>query len=185
MRLLAAHSLLLALLVQATVAARVINITHLFNCEDTAFDAPVHLTEITYELDADKLCDTVHGKFDVKSVDTMPKELLMVLYMCEGGSIEEPCLQNPTEHSETIDCERFVTDDSGPWHMFAVGMKGTKCAEEVGSFELFYSRLKLDHLIKYLDIHDDQYTRFRLRMYFGSQQTGMARGCANVDFNLV
>lgn len=167
------------------VAARHVNISLLANCDDTIDHAPVYLTKVWYEMGPENLCDTIHATFHVATIDLAPNELSMVLYKCPGGHIEDPCFDNPTEHVEHLDCDRFVNDDTGPWHMFSSSMSGSHCGDEMGDFELNTSRLRIEYLIKYLDIHDDDYHRFRLRMYFRSTGTDEARGCAHVDFYLV
>lgn len=160
------------------------NITSLDNCPDTGKSAPVHLTEVTYEINKEtNLCEAVHGKFFVETVDTDAKDLIITFYKCEGGS--GPCTENAQEHEEHLHCERFKTDDSGPWHMFSSSMSGSQCGEETGSFELNYSILKLKYLIKYLDLEGSKFNRFSLRMYFYKKDKNLVRGCGNIDFNLV
>lgn len=169
----------------AGTEARQVNLTRLDNCEEYGQTAPVHLTSVRYDINPDTgVCDVIHGEFSVKTIDTAPKVLFMTLFKCAPDSTGK-CLANPTTHEEAMDCKRFVEDDAGPWHMFSSSMSGSKCGEEMGEFTLDYSRLKVEHLINYLDIQDDQYSRFMLKMNFMSTTTQESRGCGEVEFNLV
>lgn len=177
--------ILVACLSSGAVEARQVNLTNMNNCREYGISSPVHLTSLRYDVNPETgLCDMIHGEFTVMTVDTAPTHLIMTLFKCPADS-EGSCESNPTTHEEHIDCERFVSDDSGPWHMFSSSMSGSKCGEETGQFSLDYSRLKVEHLINYLDIHDDQFSKFQLKMNFLSTATGTPRGCAEIEFNLV
>lgn len=44
------------------------NITNFGNCDDVA-DVKVSLTSVSYDYNADGLCDTIHGRYNVLSKD--------------------------------------------------------------------------------------------------------------------
>lgn len=165
--------------------ARHVNLTKLDNCVESGRTAPVHLTSVTYELNpASGVIDVIHAQYSVKTPDLADNHLIMRLYKCPADFVGT-CNLNPTIHEEPMPCERFVQDSTGPWHMFSSSMSGSKCGDEVGDFTLDYSSLKTENLIKYLDIHDDQYSRFHLEMDFISQSTMKSRGCGAVEFDIV
>lgn len=165
--------------------ARRVNLTLLDNCEEVGRTAPVDLTSVRYEINPESgLCDVMHGEFTVQTVDTGSNDLEMTLFRCPADA-PMPCTMNPVVHKEYLNCKRFVEDSSGPWHMFSESMSGSKCGEEAGQFTLDYSSLKIEHLINYLDITDDQFSKFQLKMNFVSETTGQPRGCGTVHFDLV
>ena len=183
-----ASLLILALLYSplSVHGARVLNITNLENCQEFGDQAVVALTTVNYHIDpATQVCDTVHGEFEVKSADVKPRILTMTLYKCPDHTLNEVCLSNPTSHEETLGCDRMLGDDSGPWAMFSKAIAGSNCGSKVGVFNMDYSVLSLDHLINYLDIHDNEFGRYRMRMHFHSTQTDSLRACLNLDFKLL
>lgn len=186
MRALLLSSLLAALLVTSAVQAnRVLTITNLQNCPEFLDDVVVLLGPITYHTDPETNArDTVHGEIEVKrGGDNLTRILTMTLYKCPDPSSDEPCLSNPTVDVENITCHRVVNDDSGPWNLFSNAVqKMGSCGEDVGVFSLEYSTLKLQSIINYLDPHDTDFGRYRLRMHYHSTQTNSVRFCMDMDF---
>lgn len=172
----------------SSVSARLINITYLNNCQDLGDEKPtVYVTDVDYHIsETDGLCDMVHTTLHITTLDPEPLELDMTLYKCEESNMKEPCVANPTVHGELLDCERLKNDDSGPWHMFTSVMDDEyKCGNKLGELKLEFARLKLEHLIKYLDVYDANFNTFRLKMYFKSTATNALRGCGEIDFTLL
>lgn len=181
------RALLILVLSCASVrASRLLNITHLENCQEFENDAVVVLQTINYHVDPETgLIDTVHGDFRVKAGDRKRRVITITLFKCADTASDEKCMSNPTDHVEVLGCDRLQNDDSGPWAMFGKAIAGANCGTQPGVFSLEYSSLKLKNLIKYLDIHDEDFGRFRLRMYFHSTQTQSIRACLDLDFKLV
>lgn len=173
--------------VASSVAARRVNITLLDNCQDLdPHEKPTaYLTTIDYHIDEGGYCDIVHGNVAVTSVDTDPLELNMTLYKCEEPGMKTPCMESPTYHIESLDCERLMNDTSGPWHMFTSGMDEGQCGDLIGNFPLSFARLRLEYLMKYLDVYDASWNTFRLKMYFESTRDKIIRGCIELDFELM
>lgn len=167
------------------VSARQINITYLENCKDVdSHTATAYLREVDYHITEDGTCDIVHCKVEFTTLDTEPYALVMSLFKCPEAFMKTSCLDNPTIHEELLDCERLMNDDSGPWHMFSSALDGGQCGDQIGMFEMNFARLRLEHLIKYLDVYDANFNTFRLKMNFKSTLTGQVRGCADLDFTL-
>lgn len=188
MRALVLSSLLVTIstLTATAQADRLLSITNLENCKEFVDEIVVKLETIEYHTDpATGARDTVHGDFSVKSGVHGDRVLTMTLYKCPDPSSNEPCFSNPTVHQETLGCERLTKDDSGPWAMFSSAIAGANCGKDAGVFSLDYSTLKLNNIINYLDIHDDEFGRFRMRMYFHSAETNSIRACSDLDFKLL
>lgn len=170
----------------STVSARNINITMLANCRDMATDPVAYFTAVDYHYsDEDGLCDQVHADVVITTRDPSPLNLYMTLFKCEEKGMTVPCEQNPTEHEELMTCERLMNDDSGPWHMFTSVMEDDfKCGRKMGTIKLEFARLRLEHLMKYLDVYDSKYNSFSLKMNFFSTSTNLVRGCGELDFTL-
>lgn len=171
----------------STVSARNINITLLDNCRDLVDESPVvYITDVSYHIaEEDGLCDKVHTTIAVTTRDPSPLLLIMTLYKCEEVNMEGPCLSNPTIHEEILTCERLMSDYDGPWGMFTTVMEDEfKCGRRIGEMQLEFARLRVEHLLKYLDVYDATYNTFRLKMYFQSTSTEKVRGCGELDFTL-
>uniref|UniRef100_A0A1B0GLW0 Uncharacterized protein n=1 Tax=Phlebotomus papatasi TaxID=29031 RepID=A0A1B0GLW0_PHLPP len=54
------------------------------------------------------------------------------MYQCPTDSIGQ-CNDNPEEHHTPLHCDKFVGDDSGPWHMLSNAMSGSKCGDQLAS----------------------------------------------------
>lgn len=171
----------------SSVSARLVNISYLNNCQDLGDEKPVvYVTEVGYHIDDAGYCDSVKMTLKITTLDPEPIEMIMTLFKCEGEDMGSLCRDNPTEHTEMLTCDRLLNDDSGPWHMFTSVMEADQvCGKQVGEFELQFARLRLEHLMKYLDVYDSTFKSFRLKMYFKSTMTNELRGCAELDFNLL
>lgn len=181
-----------SLILLATYTARlasgdaVLTITNLENCQEYGDAAAVTMTTVEYHKDpVTGTSPTVHGTFLVKSGDFKPRILTITLYKCKDPASNEPCQENPVVYEETLDCDRLIGDDSGPWAMFSRAIARSNCGQSTGEFSMDYSTMKLQHLMKYLDIHDNEWGRYRLRIYFHSTQTNSIRACFDLDFKLV
>lgn len=81
-------------------------------------DAEVEVKDIIYEKNADGFYDTLSGKFVVHIYrDHQETEAIITFFKCAKG-VTEICTENSKKFVESLDCNRFLTDDSGPWHMF-------------------------------------------------------------------
>lgn len=166
-------------------SARRVNITYLDNCKDEdSKKAAVFVRDIDYHVLEDGSCDIVHCKVEITTLDPEPLNLLMTLFKCSQTDMGAPCQANPTNHEEMLNCDRLMNDDSGPWHMFTSAMEGGQCGDKIGVFGMSFARLRLEHLMKYLDVYDANYNTFRLKMNFMSTMTNQVRGCGELDFTL-
>lgn len=167
-------------------ALHLVNLTGLSNCGGDGLKPSVYLTEVWPEFNPDnELCVAMHGTYHWTKVMTGPRLLQMVFYRCPKDS-EVPCEENPIYHEEILDCNRFMDDSSGPWHMYSSAMEtGSKCGESLGEFALDFSSLKIDHLVNYLHIDDEEYSRFRIRTKFLDAESKEMVACANIDFDLL
>lgn len=172
----------------SSIDARRINITNLDNCRHLVDErAVVYATKVDYHVsEEDGLCDQVHMRLKIETVDPADLHLMMTLYKCEEATPAEFCSSNPTFHEEYLDCTRLIEDDTGPWHMFTSAMDPDyTCGKKSGEIEMTFMRFKLEHLMKYLDIYDSSYSHFRLKMYFKSTGTNALRACGDLDFSLL
>lgn len=163
------------------------NLTALANCEDESLNPLAYFIEVRPEIDPDTgICIAMHAVYNWTKLATGPRLLQIDLYKCRKDlESQGPCLDNPTHYEELLDCKRLVEDSSGPWHMYTSSMEGSKCGEEIGVFKMDYSILKIDHLVNYLDIDDDQYRRFRIRTHFVDLDSRDVVACVYFDFDLL
>lgn len=149
-------------------------------------DVGVYLTSVSYEYDSSGFCDIVHGKYTVKHIDISKRELVTTMYQCPTDSIGQ-CNDNPEEFHQALHCAKFVSDDSGPWHMLSYAMSGSKCGEQVGDFELISSKLRFDYLMNdqknYIKLNDKM-RKYRAKMLFHTEGKVSIRGCVSIDFTL-
>lgn len=108
-----------------------INITKFENCHEFS-NYSVDVLNVSYEYDADGLCDIIHGSYTIHKVDLRGYELLTTAYECPTASTEQ-CEMNPREMVEQMHCDRFHSDNTGPWYMLAQAIKGSRCGEDVVS----------------------------------------------------
>lgn len=161
-----------------------VNLTGLSNCADEGLNPVAFLTEVRQEINPDNgICDAIHGKYNFTKVVPGTRVMQITVYKCPMEP-KGPCTENPTFHEELLDCNRLLEDDSGPWHMYTSAMSGSKCGEEIGEFTLDYSSLRIDHLVKYLDIDDDVYRRFSMRTHT-FLETKEVVACVDMDFDLL
>lgn len=136
------------------------------NCVDVPLnyenDAEVEVTEVNYQANAQGFQDVLNGKFVVHiRREHKETELVMTISKCAKGSTGI-CTENPTEFTESVDCKRFRTDTTGPWHMFAPAIdKRNICAEIKGEYNITGAQIKAEQLEKYMTIEEGH---FRIRM---------------------
>uniref|UniRef100_A0A6B2E9V3 Putative secreted protein n=1 Tax=Phlebotomus kandelakii TaxID=1109342 RepID=A0A6B2E9V3_9DIPT len=164
-----------------------INITNFQNCDDVNLDdVGVYITSVSYECDSFGICNTIHGEYTVKFVDTRSKELIITMYQCTTDTIGQ-CNDNPVEHHLLMHCSKFIDDDSGPWHMLSNAMSGSRCGEEKGDFQLISSKLRYDYLVNnyktYL-ILDDNMRKYRSKLLFHVEGKKLTRACVSIDFTI-
>ncbi|XP_053691772.1 uncharacterized protein LOC128740261 [Sabethes cyaneus] len=181
--------LILLVVVDAAYGLRV-NLTMFDNCQDANLpydDLEVGLTKVTYDRDGDGVCNTLHAQYHVKKPsDNVEWELVITSYKCPLG-IDTVCLDNAVEYVEPMHCDRFHSDDSGPWFMLASAMTdGDRCGRYEGVYNLDAAVLKLDYLHRYLELGKGTY---RVRMLFHVPNTDMAqrniKGCCEIDFTVI
>ncbi|XP_059623028.1 uncharacterized protein LOC132266191 [Phlebotomus argentipes] len=165
-----------------------INITDFQNCDDVNLDdVAVYLTSVSYERDSSGLCDTVHGKYTVKVLDTSRRELIITMFQCPTDAVGQ-CNENPVEHHTALHCSKFIDDDSGPWHMLSNAMSGSRCGDEVGDFELISSKMRFDYLMNdqknYITLNDKM-RKYRAKMIFHTEGKKSTRACISVGFTLL
>ncbi|XP_055641846.1 uncharacterized protein LOC129778766 [Toxorhynchites rutilus septentrionalis] len=176
-------------LVQCTQGLRV-NMTMFANCQDVDIqysEADVALTKVSYDRDADGVCNTIHAEYHVrKPSDDVEWELVITSYKCPLGSTTI-CLENPQEYVEPMHCDRFHSDDTGPWFMLSSSMtNGDRCGRVEGFYNLDAAVLKINYLHRYLELGKGTY---RVRMLFHVPGTGMEqknmKGCCEMDFDVI
>lgn len=166
-------------------AEHLINLTRMANCDELTEKPIAYVIEARPEMDpVTNLIKAYHAKFNWTKVDTGPRIVTMIIFKCPKGSMGS-CISNPTVHQETLSCKRFMEDDSGPWHMYSSSMSGSKCGDEVGTFSFDFTSLKIDHLIQYLDVNDEQFRRFRINIIFESVETLATIACGHLEFELL
>ncbi|XP_065076236.1 uncharacterized protein LOC135699821 [Ochlerotatus camptorhynchus] len=167
-----------------------VNLTTFGNCQDVSLNydkVPIALTKVSYDRDADGVCNTLHAEYEVrKTTEDIAWELILTSYKCPLGSTAI-CLDNPKEYIEPMHCERFHSDDSGPWFMLASAMtNGDKCGRHEGVFNLDAAVMKIKYLHSYTDLGKGTY---RVRMLFHIPGTDLAernvKGCCELDFDVI
>ncbi|XP_058446022.1 uncharacterized protein LOC131427114 [Malaya genurostris] len=167
-----------------------VNITMFDNCQDMALSYDkLHaaVTKVTYDRDDEGLCNTMHIEYRIANDNYgIEDELLLTTYKCPLGT-DTVCLDNPQEYREILHCDRFHTDNTGPWYMFAIAMtNGDRCGQEKGTFNIDQSVLKLDYLHKYIEMGKGSY---RLRMLFHEHNTEIVekniKTCIEMDFLVI
>ncbi|XP_037050650.1 uncharacterized protein LOC119084677 [Bradysia coprophila] len=164
-----------------------VNITNLGNCDDVQ-NVKVNLTSVRYDYNDDGLCDTIHGRYYVHTIDPgLNYELWMTLYQC-SSTVNDQCNDNARKYVVPLRCEKLHGDSSGPWYMLAKAMKGSKCGEMTGEFDLLSAKLLPEYLENYLVV-DPHLTRHRIQMLFHKiGETGHnehPRACVNMEFVVI
>ncbi|KAG4067068.1 hypothetical protein HA402_000059 [Bradysia odoriphaga] len=157
------------------------------NCDDVA-SVQVNLTSVQYDYNDDGLCDTVHGKYDVHSYDpNVHYELWMTTYQCSPTSLSQ-CNENARKYVVHASCDELHDGDIGPWTMLTKAMKGSRCGDDVGGFELVSAKLLPEYLVNYLG-DDPALTRHRVQMLFhkagDNRVDNHPRGCVNIEFDVI
>uniref|UniRef100_A0A182JGG7 Antennae-specific protein n=1 Tax=Anopheles atroparvus TaxID=41427 RepID=A0A182JGG7_ANOAO len=180
---------LCAVLCTVTEGMRV-NLTMFSNCRDVKLqyeEMPISLVSVRYDRDGDGVCNTLHAEYEVKKTsEEVGWELIITSYNCDLQN-SVICLDNPKEYIEPMHCDRFHSDDSGPWFMIADAMtNGDRCGRETGRFNLDAAVLKIKYLEQYLAMGKGTY---RVRMLFHIPGTDLEtlnmRGCCEMDFDII
>ncbi|XP_052869104.1 uncharacterized protein LOC128274825 [Anopheles cruzii] len=167
-----------------------INMTMFSNCQDVNLpyeSVPISVETVRYDRDADGVCNTLHAEYEVReSSDHVDWELIITTYKCPLQN-SVTCLENPREHIEPMHCDRFHSDDSGPWFMLASAMiDGDRCGRVTGRFNLDTAVMKIKYLDQYVAMGEGTY---RVRMMFHipgtSVETLNVRGCCEMDFDVI
>ncbi|ETN57832.1 antennae-specific protein [Anopheles darlingi] len=167
-----------------------INMTMFGNCQDVKLPydkMPIALQSVNYDRDADGVCNTLHAEYEVREAnDNIDWELIITTYKCEPQN-SVICLDNAMEHIEPMHCDRFHSDDTGPWFMIAAAMSnGDRCGRVPGRYNLDAAVLKIKYLEQYIAMGPGTY---RVRMLFHIPGTDMetlnVRGCCEMDFDVI
>uniref|UniRef100_A0A182PD11 Uncharacterized protein n=1 Tax=Anopheles epiroticus TaxID=199890 RepID=A0A182PD11_9DIPT len=160
------------------------------NCQDVKLaynEVPISLETVRFDRDADGVSDTLHAEYEVReSSDDVEWELIITTYQCKHQT-GEICLENPKEYTEPMHCDRFHSDDSGPWFFIANSMtNGDRCGRLTGRYNLDAAVLKIKYLEQYIAMGKGTY---RVRMLFHIPGTNLdtlnVRGCCEMDFDVI
>lgn len=149
-------------------------------------DAEVEILNIVYQENAKKFVDTISGEFLVHiTANHAETELVMAFYKCAKGSTGV-CNENESQFVEQVNCQRFLEDDTGPWHMFAPAMdERNVCAEIQGQYRITNATLYQKHLEKYMKIEQGHY-RVKALYHLPGEDFSIRnlRGCVELDFDI-
>lgn len=169
----------------AIESVHLVNLTSLTTCDDYGMDPKAFITEVRHELAPDSgLCIALHATYNWTKVTTGAWLVKMLVFKCPVDTTGR-CSDNSDAFEEILDCQRFKEDSSGPWHMYSSSMSGSKCGESIGIFTMDFSSLKIEHLVNYLDIDDEQFRRFRIKAHFIHMESNDTIGCNNIEFDLL
>lgn len=132
------------------------------NCFDIPLnyenDAEIEVSDIIYEKNALGFADVLHGKFLVHIHRSHElTELILTTFKCPKGA-SGTCNENPKDFIESLSCERFQTDQTGPWYMFAPAVdKKNPCGELSGTFEIIGAKMEAQYLQKYMTVEEGHY----------------------------
>ncbi|XP_055597592.1 uncharacterized protein LOC129747407 [Uranotaenia lowii] len=166
------------------------NLTMFTNCRDIDLEyekASVSISNVQYDRDEDGVCSAMHVEYNIHaSSNDDAFELILTSFQCPLGTVGI-CSDNPQEFIEPMHCDRFHSDESGPWFMMANAMSnGDRCGRLEGKFNLDTAILKLSYLDKYIDMGKGSY---RVRMLFHVPNTDRAiinmKGCCEMDFDVI
>ncbi|XP_040169012.1 uncharacterized protein LOC120903564 [Anopheles arabiensis] len=167
-----------------------VNMTMFSNCQDVKLaynEMPISLETVRFDRDSEGVCDTLHAEYEVReSSDDVEWELIITTYQCEQQTAKI-CLDNPKEYIEPMHCDRFHSDDSGPWFFIASSMtNGDRCGRMTGRYNLDAAVLKIKYLEQYIAMGKGTY---RVRMLFHIPGTNLdtlnVRGCCEMDFDVI
>ncbi|KAG5666346.1 hypothetical protein PVAND_014381 [Polypedilum vanderplanki] len=167
------------------------HILNLSNCLDEKIDyqkdSDIEVKDVTYEKNEKSFVDILHGKYIVHvHNDHSDSEIVFTFFSCPLGSTA-PCKDNPKQYIEKIDCERFLTDSTGPWYVFAPAMdQRNVCATATGSFDFTRAHLNSTFVEKYIDIKEGHYQIKVVHHVPGeSMDTKNMRSCIEFDFDIL
>ena len=149
-------------------------------------DAEVEIKDIIYDSNSSGFADVVHGKYVVHvHRDHTDTELVMTIFKCPKGATGM-CSEKLLEVTEPLDCQRFLTDATGPWHMFAPATdKRNVCAETKGEFEFASAKIEARFFEKYMTVEEGHY---RVKSLYHLPGANMdiknLRGCIELDFDI-
>lgn len=132
------------------------------NCLDIPLnyknDAEVEVKDIVYEPNANGFTDTLHGKFVVHAHrDHKETEMIVTFFKCPPGAVGV-CNEQLSEKIEALGCQRFRTDKTGPWYMFAPAIdKRNICAEVMGEFDITGATIEGQYVEKYMKVEEGHY----------------------------
>lgn len=181
------------------------------NCRDVPLhyeDAHVSIRDVIYETNSDGLFDTIHGKYDVRTLSDAKEqnELIITISKCISG--EKNC-ELLNEFIVQMNCVDFHNPKkTGPWSMFSEAMdRNNKCAEIPvglnllllltssllmsnqkfqGEYDFSGALLKEHYLNDFLASGVGQY---RIKMLFHklgvNRDLPNLRGCIEMDFDLL
>lgn len=121
--------------------------------------AEVEVKDVTYEANAEGFFDALHGKFVVHILrDHKDTEIINFFFKCPKGDKKEICDIEFNSKIEDMSCEKFHTDKTGPWAMFAPAIdKRNPCAERQGEFDITYAKIESRYIEKYMSIEEGRY----------------------------
>lgn len=160
------------------------------NCIDTPLDylndAEVEVMDISYVTNELGFNDVLNGKFVVHvRRDHKDTELVLSFFKCPKGATG-PCAENQKDFVEQVDCKRFHSDDTGPWHMFSPAIdKRNPCAESMGKFDIIAAKIEARFFEKYMAIEEGHY-RIKCIHHLPGETMDVKnlRGCIEIDFDI-
>lgn len=129
----------------------------------------------------DGLSDTANGQYEVRTIDSSKKDLILTTYRCRTGSVGE-CYDNPEEFTEEMSCDKF-TNEEGPWKIISNAMSGSKCGNAIVSVWPFLESLTIDWTFSTGHFHTGE--RSTETGAFDSTQTRRSREHQTSDAPLV
>lgn len=160
------------------------------NCQDIPLnyknEAEIEVQDVSYIKNENGFVDVIHGKYIVHlQSDHSDGEFIMVFYKCASGSTGL-CKDNEKIFTETLSCNRFLTDPTGPWFMFAPAMDPANvCARTAGEFDFNGAHLNATFVEKYMEVEEGHY-RIRMITHIPGQNLDVKnlRACIELDFDI-
>lgn len=109
----------------------------------------------------------------------------MTLYKCPPDT-PGLCKENEKSFTEALTCNRFLTDSSGPWFMFAPAMDPKNvCAKAVGEYDFNGAHLNSTFVEKYMTVEEGRY-RIRMITHVPGKDMDIKnlRSCVELDFDI-
>lgn len=91
------------------------------------------------------------------------------------------------EVTEIMDCKRFVSDQTGPWYIFAPAMDPANvCAHIMGEYDFKGAHLNGKFIEKYMAIEKGHY-RIKMLSHVKGENMDLnnLKGCFELDFDIV